>query len=284
MSTSDYITRYYDSNTRRFLRYGHGGSQRAIHRAVWAEGVGSRDEAMHYVDSRVAETALRTGAARILDIGCGVGGSLLYLASLTGADATGVTLSPVQAEIGRRVLSESDCAERCRIIRADFLHPQTGIELGGLFDLAMAVESLIHMQDPAAFFRSASDLLRPGGKLIVCDDFLSPGVPHSVAEKHLLDRFADGWHTAGIRSCSDAVALAEASGLELESEEDLSDCLELGRPRDKLIRIAVALTSPIPLRSPFWSNLRGGDALQSLLRSGAVSYRLLVFTLPPPPT
>jgi cyclopropane fatty-acyl-phospholipid synthase-like methyltransferase len=281
MSTSDNITRYYDSNTRRFLRYGHGGKQLAIHRAVWADGAGSRAEAMHYVDSRIAEIALGSGASRILDIGCGVGGSLLYLADKTGAETNGVTLSPVQAEFGDRLLAESDYADRTRIIRGDFLDPQTSAELDGPFDLAMAVESLIHMQDPAAFFRSAAALLRPGGKLVVCDDFLSAAVPRSDAERRLLDRFSAGWHTAGLRSTADAVTLASLTGLELENDEDLSGYLELGRPRDRLIRLVVALTTPLPLRSPFWSNLRGGDALQSLLRSGALSYRLLVFSRTP---
>jgi cyclopropane fatty-acyl-phospholipid synthase-like methyltransferase len=275
---SDNVTRFYDANTRRFLRYGQGGAQSAIHRAVWAPGVRSRAEAMDYINRRAAAEAEQIGADTILDIGCGVGGSLISLARRTGAAATGITLSSAQQQIGQVLLERQHCADRCRIIAGDFLAPRLPEQLEGPFGLSLAVEALIHMQDPAAFFRRAAALTAPGGRLLLCDDFLAPGVPRSGREERLLQRFRRGWHTAGLRTAGEIRSRAAEAGFILQKEENLTAFLELGRPRDRLIRLLVTLTAPLPLASPFWENLRGGDALQRLLSARALTYRLLIFS------
>jgi cyclopropane fatty-acyl-phospholipid synthase-like methyltransferase len=232
---------------------------------------------MEYVNSRVAEALRRSASASLLDIGCGVGGSLLYLASRTGISATGITISPVQHRIGVERLEHAGCADRCRMVAADYLDPQTPALLGGPFDTAMAVESFIHMSDTAAFFRRTAGLLSPGGELLLCDDFLSPDAPRDEGERRLLDRFRDGWHAVGLRSLEHATREAARHGLHVAGQEDLTSYLELRRPRDRLIGAVMALTAHLPLRSPFWQNMRGGDALQRLLGTGAVTYRLIRF-------
>ena len=52
------IRRYYDRHTRSFVRFGQGGRDGAIHRAVWGPGVTTRSAAFHYVDDRIAELTL----------------------------------------------------------------------------------------------------------------------------------------------------------------------------------------------------------------------------------
>ncbi|MGC9313768.1 MAG: SAM-dependent methyltransferase, partial [Sediminispirochaetaceae bacterium] len=114
------IIRYYDSNTPRFLRFGQGAGSAAIHRAVWAEGVGDRRQAMEYVNTLVEEAIRETDGRLVLDIGCGIGGSLAFLAGRTQARFLGLTISAVQGEIGRRYLRDRGCGDRCSIIVGDF--------------------------------------------------------------------------------------------------------------------------------------------------------------------
>ena len=49
------VRRYYDRHTSAFVAFGQGTG--AIHRAVWAPGVGSRTAAFHYVDDEIASLA-----------------------------------------------------------------------------------------------------------------------------------------------------------------------------------------------------------------------------------
>jgi hypothetical protein len=45
------VRQFYDRNTARFQRLGEGGA--SIHRAVWAPGVATLEDAFHVVDERV---------------------------------------------------------------------------------------------------------------------------------------------------------------------------------------------------------------------------------------
>ena len=53
----------------------------------------------------------------------------------------------------------------------DFLAPPD--DLTGA-DLVFSIEAFVHGPDPAAYFRAAAGLLRPGGLLALCDDLLTP--------------------------------------------------------------------------------------------------------------
>ena len=64
--TADRVEAYYESNTRRFLRFGQGGQEGAIHRAVWGPGVRTRTQAFHYVEERFLD-AMPPDVQRVLD-------------------------------------------------------------------------------------------------------------------------------------------------------------------------------------------------------------------------
>ena len=78
------IRRYYDRNTADFVAYGQGGSEGAIHRAVWGPGADDRRRAFHFVEERIAhvirDRVVGAAPAHVVDLGCGIGASLCYLA------------------------------------------------------------------------------------------------------------------------------------------------------------------------------------------------------------
>jgi SAM-dependent methyltransferase len=79
----------------------------------------------------------------ILDVGCGIGGSSLYLAAKYGAQVDGVTLSPVQAARATARSREAGFGDRARFQVADALHLPFADDT---FDLVWSLESGEHMQ------------------------------------------------------------------------------------------------------------------------------------------
>jgi len=293
---SNEIIRYYDSNTSRFLRFGHGSSSKAIHRAVWADGVENRQQAMNFINSLIVDSVRSSGAKQLLDIGCGVGGSMIYIGGQISGHLSGVTISPRQAETGRRLLNSSDCSEGCSIIAGDFTDPKLLEQLPMPFDTAYAIESFLHMPSAELFFKQAARVLKSGGDLFICDDVLASdasdasGLQPPLSPKakprtrdrtssytRLLRRFKRGWQVGSLYTPAELESLAESWGFRLEKQTDLTDYLELNRPRDLLIRLIVMLIGWAPWRKPFMQNLLGGDSLQKLLLRGDLRYELLHF-------
>lgn len=57
---------------------------------------------------------------RLLDIGCGWGGLIMFAAEHYGVDALGITLSPAQVELGTERIAEAGLGDRCRIEVRDY--------------------------------------------------------------------------------------------------------------------------------------------------------------------
>ncbi|MEU7867738.1 methyltransferase domain-containing protein [Dactylosporangium sp. NPDC049140] len=271
------VRRYYDQNTAAFDRLGQGGA--SIHRAVWAPGVTSRAESFHHVDELIL-AALPEGEPepRVVDLGCGLGASLMYLALRAPIRGEGLTISPRQAEGATRLLAGAALADRVRCREGNYL--DVPADLHATADVVFSIEAFLHSPDAAGYFREAARVLRPGGRLLVCDDFLTPRAPDAPPrEARRLAEFRDGWRVGSLLTVEQVRAAAAGHGLELVADVDLTPHLELRRPRDRFIAALVAAGRPLPLSGEYWMMLSGGDALQWCLLNGLLNYRVLTFEL-----
>jgi tocopherol O-methyltransferase len=101
---------------------------------------------------------------KIIDIGCGIGGSSLYLAEKLQAEVVGITLSPVQANRARERAAAAGLKDRATFKVANALdipYPDN------TFDLVWTLESGEHMPDKTKFLEECYRVLKPGGRLIL---------------------------------------------------------------------------------------------------------------------
>jgi len=269
------IRRYYDRHTGAFVSFGQGGSLGTLHRAVWGPGATSRDEAFRYVEDRIAVVARELETDRplhVLDLGCGVGASLCYLAGRMPIVGTGLTVSPTQAEVARQLIRRSGLFDRIAVIEADYSDIPDSVPRA---DLAFAIESFVHAPDPERFLGECQRLVRPDGALVICDDFRRPtGGAGSAAA---IERFRRGWHINTLIGVDELLSLADRAGFHHQRTLDLSPHLEIGRARDRAIDVVAAVLERVPWRWPRADPWLGGSALQTCLRKGWIGYELVVF-------
>ena len=282
------VSRYYDMNTKGFLTSGEGGQSLAIHRGIWAPGIVTAAQAAEYVPALMLGQARETSARNILDLGCGVGGTCLYLAQGLAAGTnqgtvpldlhiTGMTISAAQVQLGQNLVGLAGLDDVVSLKQADYTDPAAFAGLPPQ-DLVVALESFIHSPDLGATLANANAVLKPGGRLVICDDMLvaDPGPEHrDLADWDLAD-FRRCWHAYGLTSRDALAGLCKGLGLHLLAEEDLSPLLRLFRPRDRLA--ALVLPALRLFRNwPWAQNLVGGTALQRLLARGCLSYRYQIW-------
>jgi tocopherol O-methyltransferase len=105
-----------------------------------------------------------TQAEQILDVGCGIGGSSIYLAQKFQAQAVGITLSPVQAERATQRAQEVGLGTDVQFQVADAMAmPFTDDS----FDFVWSMESGEHMPDKEKFLQECYRVLKPGGTFLM---------------------------------------------------------------------------------------------------------------------
>jgi cyclopropane-fatty-acyl-phospholipid synthase len=103
---------------------------------------------------------LRPGQ-KLLDIGCGWGGLVMYAAQHYGVDATGITLSQPQADLACQRIADAGLSDRCCVQVVDyreFGEPQT-------YDALVSVGMFEHVGEAKlpVYFKQAYNLVKPGG-------------------------------------------------------------------------------------------------------------------------
>ncbi|GKY99339.1 hypothetical protein MPSEU_000888900 [Mayamaea pseudoterrestris] len=104
--------------------------------------------------------------AKVLDVGCGFGGTSRYLAKALGSEShvTGITLSPKQVERGTQLAQEQGVASSTKFMVMDALNMDFP---DNSFDIVWACESGEHMPDKKKYIDEMMRVLKPGGKFVM---------------------------------------------------------------------------------------------------------------------
>ncbi len=131
-----------------------------------ADGTQKKERRQAQIDliEEVLQWAQVETAENVLDVGCGIGGSSLYLAGKYAASVTGITLSPVQANRAKERAAGLGLGKRTNFQVADALNMPFA---DNSFDLIWSLESGEHMPDKTKFLQECYRVLKPGGTMIV---------------------------------------------------------------------------------------------------------------------
>jgi MPBQ/MSBQ methyltransferase len=134
----------------------------------------------------------RNPAARLLDMGCGLGATARHAAArYPAARVTGISIVPLQIDRARELSAASIAAGRVTFAVGDYQATQFESQS---FDGVYALESSCHAAGAAKerLLREAHRVLRPGGRLVIADAFLKR-TNHSPLTSSLLRRMCRCW-------------------------------------------------------------------------------------------
>jgi len=171
---------------------------------------------LHFVARRLG----LTGGERLLDVGCGWGSLILFMAQEYGCRATGVTPSRPQAEYIRAQAQRAGVAELITLERGSF----TDVEVAGEFDAVTMLGSIVHMPNRTAVLRKAYGLLRRDGALYLSEScFRNQAVYQEFSQrsgtKHVTESI---FGFADMVPVSVLVEAVESAGFSLSGLTDLT--------------------------------------------------------------
>jgi tocopherol O-methyltransferase len=178
----------------------------AIHYGYWDDKVNSFPQSLLRMSEVMMEAAAIKSTDKVLDAGCGVGGSSIFLASVLGCKVTGITLSESQVQQANTNAQQKGAEKLVDFKVMDFCATDYP---GESFDVVWGCESICYAKDKYDFVKEAYRLLKHGGRLVVADGFVTMS---EYNERRVIRKWLDGWQVNSLESPSRFKNLLDLEG------------------------------------------------------------------------
>lgn len=180
------IRDYYDYTLPFYRLFWHGSSD-GVHYGYWGSGARSLREAILAMNELLADAAHVTDADRVLDAGCGIGGSAAWLADNRKCEVVGITISERQLHVA----TARNTRSKTTFLLRDYLDTQLPAES---FSVVWGLESVCYAHSRIdEFAQEMYRLLKPGGRIIIGDGFVGKEGKLSREEQKLRQIFEEGF-------------------------------------------------------------------------------------------
>lgn len=192
-----------------------------MHYGYWNENTPHLRSAIHQMNVEVARKAGIQPGMHILDAGCGVGGSSIYLAKL-GCTVEGISLSEKQVKNCRNNAARHNVRDKINFSTQNYTETSFPDKT---FDVVWGMESVCYAMDKQQFTNEAFRVLKPGGKVVVADFYATDSALDEKDAK-LLKNWTDTWAINAYATVPGFLKNLKDSGFEEVSHTDITRQVE----------------------------------------------------------
>lgn len=270
------IADYYNQTLNHYKNWWKLDRNLSVHYGIWDKNTANFQESLQNTNKVLAKIAGITSKDKILDAGCGVGGSAFYLNLNHNAEVEGITLSEKQCEYA--INAKSKIAPDANINFSIQDYTNTGFP-DNSFDVIWAIESITSAPSKTSFAKEAFRLLVPGGRIIIADYFKTS----KEDSGNLLEKWRKLWSMAPFLDTNSYINIFKESGFNLLSQHDVTNKIV---PTAKRMYFSYLLGGPLAVAynlfntpTPFARNhYKSGLYQYKSLKKGLWTYNILLFT------
>lgn len=114
------IERYYDLSEIHYRLHWNLNKSRSLHYGYWDSSTKNFHQALLNINNILSQRAKITKDDVVLDAGCGIGGSSIWLAKKTGCKVTGISLSEKQVNTANALATKEGVEHLAKFEQKDF--------------------------------------------------------------------------------------------------------------------------------------------------------------------
>lgn len=181
----------------------------------------SLDAATEALTRQMAEAGDLQSQHEVLDVGCGIGGPARYLAQQIGCRVTGFSTSEVGVATARERTALRGLDDRVSFFVRDAMANEFDDRS---FDRVWVMESSHLMPDKGAMIREAARVLKPGGRMVLCDIIMHRdlAMPEIMKRARAFDLLRVVFGRARMETLASYRGWCESAGLTVSSARDIS--------------------------------------------------------------
>ena len=237
--TNREIADYYNSTQNHYENWWKLKEVHALHYGMWDKNTKNFAASLLNTNRTLMNIAQVSSSDKVLDAGCGVGGTSFFLNKTKGAEVIGISLSEKQITTAKEAASKLKNSDKLNFHLMDYCNTTFENES---FDVVWACESMCHTENKSDFLEECFRILKHGGRLIISDYFLTPKKKDS---KSWIDRWLNTWGVPNITSEKNFVKSARASGFNKIDTFDFTEKIQKSAKRMYLFSLLGTVPSEL---------------------------------------
>lgn len=213
------VERYYDRTTEDF--YIGQWNRDHIHFGVFEDGECPEDNehlpesaglaraTERMIDVTVSPAMLEK-SCHVVDAGCGVGGTAIYLAQTIGCSVTGVNVNRKQLDMAGKKVTDAGLDDKVSFKYADCSRTLPFADES--IDAVVNIESACHYSNRGQFLREVTRILKPGGRIAAMDWLARDDITSGQYEEYI-QPICDSWTLSGLESQTTYTGLVRDAGM-----------------------------------------------------------------------